>query len=245
MTNKTPKPPPNDTQIKMKNTLASRLKNLRESKGISHEKLASILRDNYNIRMSALSLKNYELEYNMVANKKRSEAGLGMNITYLYALSDFFGVSADYLLGLSDAPTSNKDIKAICEYTGLSESAVESLRYHKSNKDKIPYVHDLMDFFFDEFLSVGIKFKVEYMKSLKEWKVINQEVFKDIGDRTVKGDKVKLAQTILKHPKYHELTEREAMRKFCLFKLVETFKERIEKFGEMMIAEEATNASKN
>ena len=38
-----------------------------------------------------------------------------------------FGVSADWLLGLSDVETPNAEVQAICNYTGLSESAVEHL----------------------------------------------------------------------------------------------------------------------
>lgn len=38
-----------------------------------------------------------------------------------------FGVSADWLLGLSDIETPNAEVQAICNYTGLSESAVEHL----------------------------------------------------------------------------------------------------------------------
>lgn len=40
---------------------------------------------------------------------------------------DFFGVSADYLLGRSNAETTDEDIKMICRSTGLSETAVNAL----------------------------------------------------------------------------------------------------------------------
>lgn len=42
-------------------------------------------------------------------------------------LCSFFGISSDYLLGISDVRTAETDIKAICEYTGLTERAVEML----------------------------------------------------------------------------------------------------------------------
>lgn len=41
-------------------------------------------------------------------------------------------VSADYLLGLSDAPTTDADLRAVCDYTGLSQEMVEII---KSNPD--------------------------------------------------------------------------------------------------------------
>ncbi len=51
------------------------------------------------------------------------------NTTDLYLLSEHFGVSTDYLLGLSDVQTTNTDTKAICEATGLSEISVEFLKW--------------------------------------------------------------------------------------------------------------------
>ena len=51
----------------------------------------------------------------------------GITTDYLIKYAEYFGVSADYLLGLSDVPTTNAEIQAICKYTGLSYAAVERL----------------------------------------------------------------------------------------------------------------------
>lgn len=42
----------------------------------------------------------------------------------LIELSKILGVSADYLLGLSNAETKNVEISGICDYTGLNENNV-------------------------------------------------------------------------------------------------------------------------
>lgn len=42
-------------------------------------------------------------------------------------IADFFGVSVDYLLGRTCARSNSDDIRTVCEYTGLSEKAVEKL----------------------------------------------------------------------------------------------------------------------
>ncbi len=49
-------------------------------------------------------------------------------IDKVVALADYFNVSADYLLGLTDTQTTNKDLKFVCEYTGLSEQSVRNIR---------------------------------------------------------------------------------------------------------------------
>lgn len=46
----------------------------------------------------------------------------------LTKIADYFNVSADYLLGRTDVKSANVDLKAVCEYTGLSETAIFQLR---------------------------------------------------------------------------------------------------------------------
>lgn len=60
------------------------------------------------------------------------------NCDTLMKISTAYGVSVDYLLGVSDIPTTDADIKAVCEYTGLSEKAVKVLA--KWRKLSIPHV---------------------------------------------------------------------------------------------------------
>ncbi len=43
-------------------------------------------------------------------------------------LAKHFNVSADYLLGLSDVASPDTDIRSVCDFTGLSEEAVEYIR---------------------------------------------------------------------------------------------------------------------
>ena len=46
------------------------------------------------------------------------------NTAQIGRIADFFNVSADYLLGRSEAKTTDKDLKFVCEYTGLSEESI-------------------------------------------------------------------------------------------------------------------------
>lgn len=43
-------------------------------------------------------------------------------------LAELFNCSTDYLLGVSNIATADKDIQFICEYTGLSEQSIKSIR---------------------------------------------------------------------------------------------------------------------
>lgn len=93
----------------IKEVFAQRLIQLREDNNITQQALA----DDLEITRQSLSL--YE------------KADRTINIDLLYKIAKYFDVSADYLLGLTDNKTNDITVKAICEYTGLSDEAVESL----------------------------------------------------------------------------------------------------------------------
>ena len=49
------------------------------------------------------------------------------NLKTVPLIADFFSVSVDYLLTETAIKTTNPDVKAVCEYTGLSETACRNL----------------------------------------------------------------------------------------------------------------------
>ena len=50
-----------------------------------------------------------------------------------------FGVSSDYLLGLSEAETNDKDIQSVSDFLGLSSKSVTAVRYIK---DAHPFLRE-------------------------------------------------------------------------------------------------------
>ena len=101
--------------------MARRLKELRNSKGLSHESLRKALIEKYGIDISVDSLKNYEVSTD---NHKKAYKNEGMRVEYLRCLSDFYNVSSDYIIGLSEVRSSDPTIKAFMDYTGLDEKAI-------------------------------------------------------------------------------------------------------------------------
>ena len=108
--------------------MAERLKQLREGKGLSHEKLSKALFEQYGVKISSDSLINYEVAD---ANHTKALKNQGMRVEYLRCLADFYGVSANYLLGLTGIKSPNCDIQAAVQYTGLSEESIRLLHFDK------------------------------------------------------------------------------------------------------------------
>lgn len=104
--------------------MADRLKQLREAKKLSHEKLSKTLSGKYGIKISSDSLMNYEVSEE---NHSKSYKNLGMRVEYLYCLADFYGVSADWILGISDVKSPDANLRAVVEYTGMSGRSIMQL----------------------------------------------------------------------------------------------------------------------
>lgn len=112
--------------------ISQRIKDLRKERGLSQEKLYEQLQAS-GIKISLNSLKYYETTEK---HHTKFDQVNGMNIKFLYDLAEFFGVSTDYLLGLTETPTRNEDVQKACTTTGLSEKAVLSLQSMSKTLDK-------------------------------------------------------------------------------------------------------------
>lgn len=92
------------------NNVSKRIVSLREEKGETQQELANA------IGITRQSLSRYEI------------AARTVNAEVLGALARHFGVSADYLLGLSDVRSTEQDMRTACEVTGLTEETIKSLQ---------------------------------------------------------------------------------------------------------------------
>lgn len=108
-------------------TFADRLTKLRENTGKKRQEVADEL------EISRASLEYYE------KGKRKPD------IEVLAKVAKYYGVSTDYLLGLSNAQTVDKDIQFICDYTGLSEKSVDVLHFYKSYEMIYPTINKLLE----------------------------------------------------------------------------------------------------
>lgn len=134
---------------------AKRLRTLIEEKDISQNQLAGI------VGKTRQAVNSYTL------------GNTAPDSDTLIKLSEYFNVSVDYLLGLSDVRTVDKDIKFVCDYTGLSENAVTNLHYLRNTQvlDFEEYKHIVKRVRLhieDEELKKNFEDYTQYEKSEKE-----------------------------------------------------------------------------
>ncbi len=69
----------------------------------------------------------HELKVSRQAVSQYQDGSTQPNLQKLAEIAKYFGVSVDWLLGLTDMPTPNMDVRAIANYTHLSDKAIERL----------------------------------------------------------------------------------------------------------------------
>lgn len=71
--------------------------------------------------------KSAELDCDTSTITKHYNGDRKISAEYIVKYAKYFNVSADYLLGISDVKTTDKDLEYICAYTGLAEEVIEKL----------------------------------------------------------------------------------------------------------------------
>lgn len=109
-------------------TLGQRLYECREKTGM---KQADVAR--------ALNVQRQQISY--YENDSRQP-----DLDRLKELARLYGVSTDYLLGMTDVSSSDLEIKEVCNYTGLSENAVAVLHCNAAYRKKFGTVPEEIAF---------------------------------------------------------------------------------------------------
>ena len=171
--------------------MAKRIRDQRKQKGLSHVSLSAELKKRYNVDISKDSLINYEVQEELHSKAYSNE---GMNIAYLRCLADFYGVSTDYLLGLSDHPT-KKTEEATAEELGLSATAVTNLQQNLCYDD---YSADVLNAILEstEFLGLvsSIAEAIDACKELDSFNVDFSDIIEEGHSSTTKETTDKLVK---------------------------------------------------
>lgn len=102
----------------------------------------------------------------------------GYSYKYFVDIANFFNVSVDYILGLTDVATNDKDLKFVCEYTGLDEKSVkylnkvnaEIIRNWDLSKEEFVALgeDDEEDFNLQEQINYHNRYLIKHCKALNE-----------------------------------------------------------------------------
>ncbi len=106
-----------------KSVFASRLTEIMEARGLNQTHLQAQI-----LEQSGKTLQRQTISLYMNGQSKPDTERLTL-------LCEALDVSSDYLLGLSDVISPDFDLKAVCEYTNLSEAAVMRVRDMESLND--------------------------------------------------------------------------------------------------------------
>lgn len=114
----------------------------------------------------------------------------------------FFNVSADYLLGLSDAQTADKDLQFVCDYTGLSDSNIKYLHhvmylfnesYKKYNPEYFYFINFVLKHLaFNLFDSLNryTSYFEKAQKNSKEFLQFANEISEQVNQETISREKM-------------------------------------------------------
>ena len=159
-----------------------RLEDLRKERKLSFEQLSKQLAKR-GVNISHTNLRNYEINdpLHPLYNRTRS-----MSIEYLVAFADFYDVSVDYLLGLTDVR--KREYQSASEQLGLCEGAIRVLMECKEesvNSEEHPRSYTQQDtVILDDFLT-SLEFQI-IMGHIKESLISYWLYERSLSDTTAK-----------------------------------------------------------
>lgn len=81
-----------------------------------------------------------ELKCDVSTITKHYNENRNIRSDFIIKYANYFKVSTDYLLGLDDTPTNDKDLSFVCEYTGLHYDVLDNLTHNPKCLDILNYL---------------------------------------------------------------------------------------------------------
>lgn len=135
------------------------------------------------------------LSKSLVHSLEDDESTRSVGYDKVAKLAVHYGVSCDYLLGLSPNPTVDKDLDAVCNFTGLSVEAVEKLSFIREiNSNGMLNLFNL--FMSDSYITSFLLKFLQYCNSKIEYesaKTVREKEIKCLTDES-NGDVAKEVQ---------------------------------------------------
>ena len=167
-------------------TTGEKLLDLRKKAKLTSERLCHELENKFGYIIT-------KSKYNEIENDKPKDFGYQ---AFLY-LAKYYNVSVDWLLGLAEAPTTNKNIKMAIKVTGLSQNSVE--RLSNWNEDNFKILDDLIStakmnhitYLFDELQKASNLFiakGIPYLNNIADMR--NDETAKELVSLIDKCDSI-------------------------------------------------------
>ena len=138
-----------------KNVFSERLTQLREDRGLKRQEVAD-----------ALEISRASLEYYEKGQRKP-------DIEVAARIAKYYGVSTDYLVGVSAAQVTasdNETLKTVCDYLGISEASAEQISYltsigYSTNMDAIlsSEIIEILTTSLDDYDKKSIEKAIAYM----------------------------------------------------------------------------------
>lgn len=100
---------------------------------ITVKRIRKLIDDSKKTREEIAKSKEFQCDTSTIT--KHYNGDRNINSEYIIKYAKYFNVSADYLLGISDVASNDRDLQFICDYMGLEEQTIEHLSF--INKDKI------------------------------------------------------------------------------------------------------------
>lgn len=149
--------------------LKERIRECRKKAGLTQEELA------YRLHVKRQIISYYE----------SVESERTPNIDILATMAGLFNTTTDYLLGRTDVQSIDTEIKAVCDYTGLSESAIQTTHHFKHCYDSYEETmenYSLVKSYFDfiNYLMIAKIDRITLLSSISEYEKTMKEQTKKI-----------------------------------------------------------------
>lgn len=143
------------------------------------------------------------------------------NIEQIIKIADYFNVSTDYLLGRTESTTTDAELRSVCDYTGLSEKAIDGLHYwFKDPETGLVYLpNDFLDLLISSYGNELCLLAQGYKTNLKE----TVKYKKIVLEKDAAGENI--------HTTMQKVFEYDDASKLLLFELKETFDSLIDAFA--------------